>query len=75
MSDKVDRDQLAAGGARRTVPDTLMPRSPRAEMEWKEGSSMSIEVSATTDAGGGIAISELEDMEAGRRWTEQERLS
>ena len=32
-------------------------------MEWKEGSSMSIEVSATTDAGGGIAINELEDME------------
>ena len=31
-------------------------------MEWKEGSSMSIEVSAKgTDLGGGIAISELED--------------
>ena len=48
-----------------------MPRSPRAEMEWKEGSSMSIEVSAKgTDLGGGIAINELEDMEEeGRgRW-------
>ena len=32
-------------------------------MEWKEGSSMSIEVSAKgTDLGGGIAISELEDI-------------
>ena len=36
-------------------------------MEWKEGSSMSIEVSAKgTDLGGGIAISELEDDIKGR---------